>query len=88
MGSPLIEHHATLRPQRETGHPLTVDGTVNGRVGDEARGDLRYPRPPKPLRPFLRNPTFSGASRTRTGDLLGAIQALSQLSYSPAAVRV
>ena len=26
-----------------------------------------------------------GASRTRTGDLLGAIQALSQLSYSPAA---
>ena len=27
---------------------------------------------------------FDGASRTRTGDLLGAIQALSQLSYSPA----
>src|SRR5688500_7357784 len=27
---------------------------------------------------------WSGASRTRTGDLLGAIQALSQLSYSPA----
>jgi hypothetical protein len=27
----------------------------------------------------------SGASRTRTGDLLGAIQALSQLSYSPVA---
>jgi hypothetical protein len=25
----------------------------------------------------------SGASRTRTDDLLGAIQALSQLSYSP-----
>ena len=25
----------------------------------------------------------SGASRTRTGDLLGAIQALFQLSYSP-----
>jgi hypothetical protein len=25
----------------------------------------------------------SGASRTRTGGLLGAIQALSQLSYSP-----
>jgi hypothetical protein len=31
---------------------------------------------------------FHGASRTRTGDLLGAIQALSQLSYSPAAPRV
>ena len=41
----------------------------------------------------LPNPTLTrqirlkqrdGASRTRTGDLLGAIQALSQLSYSPA----
>ena len=30
----------------------------------------------------------SGASRTRTGDLLGAIQALSQLSYSPARGKV
>jgi hypothetical protein len=30
----------------------------------------------------------SGASRTRTGDLLGAIQALSQLSYSPARDRI
>src|SRR5438309_2421938 len=31
-----------------------------------------------------RTGTFrNGASRTRTGDLLGAIQALSQLSYSP-----
>ena len=27
--------------------------------------------------------TSDGASRARTGDLLGAIQALSQLSYSP-----
>jgi hypothetical protein len=27
--------------------------------------------------------SIDGASRTRTGDLLGAIQALSQLSYSP-----
>ena len=29
-----------------------------------------------------------GASRTRTGDLLGAIQALFQLSYSPAAAHL
>jgi hypothetical protein len=29
-------------------------------------------------------PFYGGASRARTGDLLGAIQALSQLSYSPA----
>ena len=32
------------------------------------------------FRPRAKN----GASRARTGDLLGAIQALSQLSYSPA----
>ena len=31
---------------------------------------------------------WHGASRTRTGDLLGAIQALSQLSYSPADAEV
>jgi hypothetical protein len=30
----------------------------------------------------------SGASRTRTGDPLGAIQVLSQLSYSPAERRL
>ena len=30
---------------------------------------------------------FNGASRARTGDLLGAIQALSQLSYSPATAK-
>jgi hypothetical protein len=31
----------------------------------------------------LRGAFRGGASRTRTDDLLGAIQALSQLSYSP-----
>jgi hypothetical protein len=35
-----------------------------------------------------RNHRGDGASRTRTGDLLGAIQALSQLSYSPGRVTV
>jgi hypothetical protein len=30
----------------------------------------------------------NGANRARTGDLLGAIQALSQLSYSPESGRV
>jgi hypothetical protein len=40
----------------------------------------------KPKTPLLQ--VFYGASRTRTGDLLGAIQALSQLSYSPARVTV
>ncbi len=34
----------------------------------------------------IRNPfLFGGANRDRTGDLLNAIQALSQLSYSPVA---
>src|SRR5207249_12192892 len=36
----------------------------------------------------VRSVTGDGASRTRTGDLLGAIQALFQLSYSPARDRV
>ena len=36
-----------------------------------------------PKDPELQALPESGASRTRTGDLLGAIQALSQLSYSP-----
>jgi hypothetical protein len=31
---------------------------------------------------------FSGARRARTADLLGAIQALSQLSYGPATAPV
>ncbi len=35
-------------------------------------------------RPIHLGNESNGASRTRTGDLLGAIQALSQLSYSPA----
>jgi hypothetical protein len=34
--------------------------------------------------PRKREGPSDGASRTRTGDLLGAIQALFQLSYSPA----
>jgi hypothetical protein len=38
---------------------------------------------PKQQTPALAGRLFSGASRARTGDLLGAIQALSQLSYSP-----
>jgi hypothetical protein len=33
--------------------------------------------------PAVAGDSVSGASRARTGDLLGAIQALSQLSYSP-----
>ncbi len=36
-----------------------------------------------PARSILRQEERSGAERSRTADLLNAIQALSQLSYSP-----
>jgi N-terminal domain of (some) glycogen debranching enzymes len=76
---------------------LTVDGhrpdvlsVENGKYfgGPECREDAPKRRvrlgPDCEETPALR--AFRhGASRTRTGDLLGAIQALSQLSYSPAA---
>ena len=39
-------------------------------------------------KPRLNRGFSYGASRARTGDLLGAIQALSQLSYSPARATV
>ena len=35
------------------------------------------------FRPRFENVDFGGAERDRTDDLLSAIQALSQLSYSP-----
>ena len=47
-----------------------------------------WPTPPRRLSPKLKPPRLQrflrdGARRARTADLLGAIQALSQLSYSP-----
>ena len=51
---------------------------------------VRYPRTAQSL-PFSAQPSASprhGAKRIRTADLLGAIQALSQLSYSPARAEV
>jgi hypothetical protein len=44
--------------------------------------------PPSYEKPRVSRASRSGASRARTGDLLGAIQALSQLSYSPGASRL
>ena len=53
-----------------------------GRVRDDFGHSRMFRQRTKGLRlQAFRN----GASRARTGDLLGAIQALSQLSYSPAA---
>src|SRR6266851_2809423 len=54
------------------------------------RGTSR-PTPGNPRRccaARLRRSWVNGASRARTGDLLGAIQALSQLSYSPAGAAI
>src|SRR5690348_8065515 len=48
-----------------------------------AGSSLRSPAPATFSRPHSQSNKANGASRTRTGDLLGAIQALSQLSYSP-----
>jgi hypothetical protein len=47
------------------------------------RSLTRIVRPPSRESPAVAGLSRYGASRTRTGDLLGAIQALSQLSYSP-----
>jgi hypothetical protein len=54
-------------------YPFGTRGRVQG-----------VPRPPQAKgTPVSIEDPGDGASRTRTGDLLGAIQALSQLSYSP-----
>ncbi len=66
---PTREARAKLRPCKpsETGSRTTA--------GHRRHATGRRPRSTGKPR--------NGASRTRTGDLLGAIQALSQLSYSP-----
>jgi hypothetical protein len=49
-----------------------------------ARDDSPWNDPSNSTDPAMRGPVRHGARGTRTPDLLGAIQALSQLSYSPA----
>ena len=49
----------------------------------DGEAQCRAHRAPKRKNPRGCRGSPSGASRTRTGDLLGAIQALFQLSYSP-----
>ena len=53
---------------------------------DENARERSHTRSQRPDRRLLAAPTYRtscGANRDRTGDLLNAIQALSQLSYSP-----
>src|SRR5579884_296804 len=80
------------RTRRPDGWPLEEDLAVDDatRAATSASYTAGDPAGKQPSarasqrRPSLRD---DGASRTRTGDLLGAIQALSQLSYSPAAAQ-
>jgi hypothetical protein len=69
--SPLIPAHP-----RDFRHSCLKWSAFSGAVGDT----------PKNRSPRCAGASVSGASRTRTGDLLGAIQALCQLSYSPSCV--
>src|ERR1043165_4629401 len=75
-----------IRPDAST-NVLRVNGVGGGREPDQIteqdRDDLPLLRRRSRLLRQRRNVGANGASRTRTGDLLGAIQALSQLSYSP-----
>ena len=84
-----LQHaQTTLRDRRPATHQPRSQPPWAGQLAPQIIPDQqRSPRtaPPKngPFAGIFRN----GASRTRTGDLLGAIQALSQLSYSPACSR-
>jgi hypothetical protein len=79
--------HADVRITQEVHAPLS------GRfLAEQAAGPGRHIGPSlvrelpalPSLRQAIRTPGIpSGANRDRTGDLLNAIQALSQLSYSP-----
>src|ERR671916_994962 len=56
---------------------------IGPKTGPRNRRRAAGATPPDASKPASQLGSSSGASRTRTGDLLGAIQALSQLSYSP-----
>jgi hypothetical protein len=71
----LVHHERSARPAGEELAACTTLPSASKTVAAPA-GERRQ-------RPLDRRPGRHGASRTRTGDLLGAIQALSQLSYSP-----
>src|SRR6266851_5327220 len=82
----------TWDPERYE-HGRDVDGRARQRPLPQVdqkltkRSGAPGPSASRPQNPSLAGPS-DGASRTRTGDLLGAIQALSQLSYSPVSARL
>ena len=65
-----------------------VAGRFTDHMTDHMASNLHGLQTASKKKPAVSSGFSNGASRTRTGDLLGAIQALSQLSYSPAAPRV
>ena len=76
--------HPPARPQRFTtvsGHPIRQLYTAADLTNWEAQRDLGQPGEPPNVQFY--GDFVGGAERGRTADLLNAIQALSQLSYSP-----
>ena len=71
----------TKRPVEETGEAILARAATGARNSAGAAKLALY----EDHTPIWALPQTDGASRTRTGDLLGAIQALFQLSYSPVA---
>jgi hypothetical protein len=67
-------------PRSESSQP--IEQRAQGRARLDARDSSSASFGRRTGHPFDLD-SRGGASRTRTGDLLGAIQALSQLSYSP-----
>src|SRR5215831_1367036 len=95
--SSLLELSTALRPDCETFRPRgrhvrprltsvarSPPPVPRGKRSTKRGGQRGKPGFPRSSEQRRKAPLRSvGASRTRTGDLLGAIQALSQLSYSP-----
>ena len=76
------------RGRRASGRPSARGAapTRGGRTHERSRAGARARRSSTVSGEGRRSASADGASRTRTGGLLGAIQALSQLSYSPVSV--
>ena len=75
------------RDDTRSSHVIVIDVALRG-SGTSSSSKGKKTRPERPL--FDRFPLYvsiGGAERDRTVDLLNAIQALSQLSYSPVPVK-
>src|SRR5215210_2479392 len=83
--APSIDGRSPARSSRLAGKVEQPLGRVDRRVplsAERTSADSRCRLPTRRKPTGIYRDFSSGASRTRTGDLLGAIQALFQLSYS------